>query len=232
MSAAAGKDPGYDATGNVVALGRARHSSGKRRRFTELRRIAAAMLPRGWFELHDLDREDDGNPDADHGHYMLERVGGPPVGSFELRCDGTHVHARPLPELDQAIDGARPLGRYRLSSEAMAAVVGSIDRQLETWNLPPLAPNRAASAAIAPARSGSATIPTGDGTLATVDLVRQGKAHVEQARLHCRSAADTAKRARATALANLETILDSLALIANLKRQLDHVTRSTGGTGS
>ena len=125
----------YAVFNNVITIAEGRNLVRRQGMLLQLRRTIAAILPDGWFELHSLG---DADFDRGHEHYMLERVGGPPIGSFHLWHDGVHVQTKALPELDPAVDEPAWKGCYRDVPSAVAAIARMIDDQLQAWRLPPL----------------------------------------------------------------------------------------------
>ncbi|MBE7209455.1 MAG: hypothetical protein INR65_00405 [Gluconacetobacter diazotrophicus] len=135
MTAETGDARSGSCSRKIILIEEGRNLFGHRRLLRHLAAAVAALLPQDWFELRSLE---DADLPAGRDHCMLERVGGPPVGSFHLWRDDGSVWVRALPELDEASGEASRCHRHRDVAEAVAAIAAAINRQLRGWSLPPV----------------------------------------------------------------------------------------------
>ena len=96
-------------------------------------REVAARLPAGLFEVFLIQEEDFGIR-QDHVH--LERVGVLPVGHYQIwreGCAGFSVSV--IGEPDDGVE-VFTIGPFRVMSDAVQAVIDSVNEQMAAWGLP------------------------------------------------------------------------------------------------
>ena len=96
---------------------------------------ADAWLPAGWFDLRLVEEGDDG---FRLDHIVLDRIEGPPIGSFEIWRETGRFLVERRPETNGWWEGSSRVGRYRTMEEAIRGILAHINGQLVAWGLEPL----------------------------------------------------------------------------------------------
>lgn len=112
--------------------------------FAAAQRDAAAWLPDGWFDLRLVESEDNG---FRLDHIVLERIAGPPIGSFEVWREAGRFLVERCPEANGWWDDPSRVGRFRSMEEVVKGILAHINGQLVAWKLPPLEVRRSSSPA-------------------------------------------------------------------------------------